>query len=167
MTRKISELPMIKPDKIEKTSDLNLFFVRRVGNYTESASDAWVTMHAFINEQNLDRSRLRYFGVAHDDPRVTSEDKLRYDACILAPKNLKEKGEIGRQILKGGKYAVFTYHGSSDGLEETFDRIFRKWLPDSKENFDDTRPVFEEYFDMELANTDKSNLITKICIPIS
>lgn len=167
MTQKIKELPMIKPDKIEKTvPDLNLLFVRRYGNYTKSPWLAWEAMVGFINETHLDRSKMRYFGISHDDPQVTSEEKLRYDAAILAPHGAKEKGEIGRQTLKGGKYAIFTHHGSYFGLEETFNRIFLKWLPDSGESFDESRSVFCEYFNMEYVKTEPEKLITKLYIPL-
>lgn len=166
MTKKIMELPTIHPEKIEKISDLDLLFIRRLGKYTESASQAWESLHAYIDEHHLNRATLRYFGISHDDPRVTSEDKLRYDACILAPKGIA-KGKIGHQTLKGGKYALFTHKGSYASLDQTFDRIFLKWLPDSQEHFDDTRPVFEEYFNIEFAKTDESKLLTKIYIPLS
>ena len=140
MTQKLKELPMIKPNRIEKSlPDLNLLFVRECGNYTRSPRAAWQDMIGFIDENHLDRSKIRYFGISRDDPQVTSEDKLRYDAAILAPKDCKEKGKVGYQMLKGGKYAIFTHHGSYDGLEEVFTRIFLQWLPDSKEVFDQMR----------------------------
>ena len=123
-------------------------------------------MIGFINENHLDRSKMRYFGISHDDPQVTNEDKLRYDAAILAPHGAKEKGEIGRQTLKGGKYAIFTHHGSYYGLEEAFNKIFLKWLPDSKENFDESRSVFCEYFNMEYVKTEPEKLVTKLYIPL-
>ena len=158
---------MIKPDKIEKSlPDLNLLFVRRYGNYTQSPWSAWQAMIGFINENHLDRSRMRYFGISHDDPQVTSEDKLRYDAAILAPKGCKEKGEMGHQMLKGGKYAIFTHHGSYEGLEEAFNRIFLKWLPESKESFDESRAVFCEYFNMECIRTEPEKLVTELYIPL-
>lgn len=167
MAKKLKELPMIKPDKVEKSlPDLNLLFVRKHGNYTQSPWSAWEAMSGFINENHLDRSRMRYFGITHDDPRVTSEDKLRYDAAILVPKGSKEKGEVGHQILKGGKYAIFTHHGSYDGIEEAFNRIFLKWLPDSKETFDKSRAVFCEYFNMEYVKTEPTKLVTWLYIPL-
>ncbi len=166
MTRKISDLPKISPDKIEETEDLDLLFIRRRGKYTESATQAWEELHAFINQNHLDKSKLRYFGVAHDDPTVTSEDKLRYDACIVAPKGIQPKGEASKQVLKGGKCAIFTHNGSYEKLVETFDRIFLKWLPDSQESYDETRPCFEEYFNTQFVKTDPTKLVTKIYIPI-
>lgn len=166
MTRKITELPKISPDKIEAIEDLDLLFIRRFGKYTKSASQAWVSLHAFINENHLDRAKLRYFGISHDDPGVTCEDRLRYDACILAPKSIQAKGEVGKQVLKGGKHAIFTHNGSYAGINETFDRIFLKWFPENKEIFDETRSCFAEYFNIEFAKTDESKLVTKIYIPI-
>ncbi len=52
-------------------------------------------------------------------------------------------------------------------LDEIFDRIFFKWLPDSKKNFDEARPTFYEYFNIELAKTDESKFVTKIHIPLA
>ena len=166
MTKKIAELPTISPDKIDKIEDLNLLFIRKLGKYTESATQAWISMHTFIDQHHLDRSKLRYFGISHDDPGVTSEDKLRYDACILPSANFQLQHGIGQEILKGGKYAIFTHYGSYDGLDVTFDRIFLKWLPNSQENFDETRACFTEYFNLEYVKTDPSQLVTNIYIPL-
>ena len=40
MNQKISELPKILSDKIEKTQDLDLLFVRKLGEYSESGPQA-------------------------------------------------------------------------------------------------------------------------------
>lgn len=167
MNKKINELPKISPDKIEKTEDLDLLFIRKVGEYSESGTQAWVNMYAFIDENHLDKAKIRFIGITHDNPHVTNEDKLRYDACILAPKNIQPKGNVGRQVLRGGKYAIFTHNGSYDDIDQTYDRIFFKWLPDSKQIVDETRPCFAEYFNKEFAKTDQSKLVTKIYFPIS
>lgn len=167
MSKKMAELPKIAPDKLTKTEDLDLLFIRKVGDYSESGPQAWVNMHAFIDENHLDRTQLRYFGITHDDPHVTTEDKLRYDACILAPKTVQPKGLVGKQVLKGGKYAIFIHNGAYVGIDETYNRIFFKWLPDSQENLDEARPCFAEYFNIEFVKTDPCKLVTKIYIPLS
>lgn len=166
MTKKINELPMIKPDKIEKVLDLKLFFIRKVGNYVTSSENAWKALLSFIKDNQLDKTRMRYFSISHDDPQVTNEDKLRFDACIQTTQEVPVKGEVGLQILKGGKYAIFTHHGPHTSLPEVFDRIFLRWLPDSKDNFDDARPVFCEHFNLEYVDGDESKLISKIYIPL-
>lgn len=166
ITKKVKELPMIKPDKIEKIKDMDLLFIRRYGNYTKTPWDAWKAMITFLNENHLDRNTFRFFGISHDDPNITSEEKLRYDACILTQGGIQEKGELGKETLKGGKYAIFTHNGPYEGLAETADRILLKWLPDSKEAFDETRPLFCEYFHMEFVYTDPNKLTTKIYVPL-
>ncbi|MBS0650353.1 MAG: AraC family transcriptional regulator [Verrucomicrobia bacterium] len=164
---KIKEMPMIRPECIEKKfKDLELLFVRRQGNYALSAAKAWVAMIHFIEDNKIDPSQLRYFGISHDDPQVTNEEKLRYDAAITVPHGIKEKGEVGKQRIKAGNYAVFIHHGSYNGLESTFEQIFLKWLPLSREQLDETRPVFCEYFNMEHVLTEPEKLITKIHIPL-
>ncbi len=163
--KKLKEYPMIHPDAIQKIDDLELLFIRSVGDYSKSPSEAWIKLHKFIEENSLDSKKLRYFGISHDDPNITPEGKLRYDAAILAP-GVKERGEVGREILQGGKYAVFTHKGPYSTLEESFNRIFLKWLPASKETFDETRRCFTEYFHLEFVKTNPEKLVTKIFIPL-
>lgn len=167
MTKQMNELLMIKPDKIEKLSAIDLLFIRKTGNYETSSQEAWDAMAAFIKEHGLDYSQLRYFSICHDDPWITSEEKLRFDACIQVPQGFQEKGEIGRQVIKGGKYAVFTHAGPHHQIKDTFKRIYLKWLPTSQEAVDDHRPVFCEHFNLEYVDKDESKLITKIYLPIS
>ena len=167
MTKKINELPMIFPDTKENIPDISLLFIRRSGNYVSSSEEAWKAMLGFIKGQQLDKSKLRYFSISHDNPQITVEDKLRFDACIEASKGVREQGEVGRQVIKGGQYAVFTHHGPHHDLGVVFDRIFLKWLPDCEGKFDESRPVFCEHFNLEFVDNDEDKLITKIYIPIA
>lgn len=167
MTKKISDLPIIDPEKIEKIADINILFIRRCGSYDTSAESAFHAMRAFIQENKLDEAKLRHFCLTHDDPQIAKEDTLRLDACIQAPAGISESGEVGRKILKGGKYAIFTHYGSHSTIGETLDRILLKWLPNSTENFDDTRLFFSELFNLEHVDKDESKLITKIYIPVA
>ncbi len=166
MNQKLSQLPDIFPDQIEKRVDRNVLFVRKVGDYSRSGPEAWKEMHAFIKTSGLEKSALRYFGISHDDPHITEEEKLRYDACIFTPNHVPASEGVGQQILKGGKYAIFTHNGSYERIDETFDRIFFKWLPESKKKIDDRRPCFSEYFHIEWIEKDPSQLVTKIYIPL-
>lgn len=166
MTKRISELAMIDPEKIDKIGDLNIYFIRRFGNYEESSKSAWEAMLDLIKKDHLDKSKLRYISISHDDPQITNEDKLRFDACIQTPQRVPEKGEVSRQVIKGGKYAIFSHHGPHKNIQDTFDKIFLKWLPYCKEQFDDTRTIFCEHFNLEFIKKDESKLVTKIYIPL-
>jgi AraC family transcriptional regulator len=154
--------------------DLNLLFVRRTGFYGESPWQAWDAMWKFIEESSLDWSQLRYFSLLHDDERITEADKVRCDACIQALPGIRENAEVGRQVLKGGKYAVFTHKGPYENLEEVCAGIFFNLLLKKEGFLDDTRPSFLEHYRMELEHYqnkdphfDSSQLITKIYMPVT
>lgn len=170
LTKKMKELPMIKPDKIESIPDLELLFARSHGDYAGSAPhEAWQMMNDFIDGNQIDRSDLRYFGLFYDDPEHTSNEKVRYDAAIWTYGNSVPSRGIEKRTLKGGKYAIFTHKGSHDGpngLADTFNRILFKWLPESNENFDEARPDFCEYFNFEYVTKEPEKLMTKIYIPL-
>lgn len=167
IAQKIKDLPMIKPDKIENNvPELELLFIRRSGSYMKSPWEAWQAMEAFIDASRLDRKKLRFFGIANDNPQITNEEKLRFDACITAPPGLKVQGEVGRQVIKGGKYAIFTHTGPYQDLTSTIENIFLKWFPASKEILDEDRKDYLEYLNKELVDTAPEKLITKIFIPL-
>lgn len=163
---KIKEAPMIYPDTIETIAPVPLLFIRRIGSYSKTPWEAWKAMSQFIEDSHIDKMHIRRFGISHDDPQITDENKIRYDACILELPGIKEKAEVGRETLKGGKYAVFTHKGPYEHLEETWNRIVLKWLPVSHETVDVTRPQFDEYFNMEYYRTEPNKLVTKIHVPI-
>ena len=45
--------------------------------------------------------------------------------------------------IKGGSYAVFTHKGLASSFKQTFDYIFKEWLPASNYLLDETRAHFE------------------------
>jgi DNA gyrase inhibitor GyrI len=61
-------------------------------------------MGQYIEENKWDRSKVRQFGICHDDPKITPESKLRYDAAILPPSRGKERGEVGHQTASRDLY---------------------------------------------------------------
>lgn len=155
--KKIDELAAIQPDAVEWIPEMPVLFIRRTGNYSTSGEDAWGAMAALIRERNLEEAKLRYFSIAHDDPTITDEENLRFDACVQEDRNIPVKGEVALQVLQEGKCAIFVHNGSSDAISDTFDRIFLKWLPDSSENFDENRFCYLEHSGKET---------TKIYVPL-
>ncbi len=160
----IKETKMITPEILE-IPDQQVLFVRRVGSYQNSPAEAWNTLLQFAQDHEIDLSKARRFSVALDDPNITEEDNLRFDACITAPKKLVEEGDVGRQTLPGGKYAVFIHKGSYDTLEHAFDNIFREWYPKNKDRVAE-QPCFCEYLNMEIMKISPENLLTKIYLPL-
>jgi AraC family transcriptional regulator len=155
----------IMRSEIRTLEDQQVLFVRRTGNYGQAAEEAWKALmkHAFW--RMLTNRSVKFIGISRDDPKLTEESKLRYDACMTIKEAVKPKGEVGLQTLKGGKYAVFLHEGPYEKFNETYDLIFSEWLPRSGYKLRDT-PCYELYLNKNPKRTKPENLRTEIHIPI-
>lgn len=151
--------------EIKTMSDLNVLFARRTGSYFTSPKEAWGVILNFVKEKGLRKTGARYFGFGLDDPDITEEEKLRFDACLLPKEKMAPEGELGTQIIKGGTFAVFTHRGPYERLGDTFSAIYRQWVPNSGYELAD-QPPFCEFLDMEHPEKDPLDIVTKIYIPI-
>jgi len=149
---------------IEELPSQPVLFVRRIGPYDQTPAAAWEVLMTFAKEHPK-LFQARKFSLGLDDPNITADERLRFDACVAAPEEKIEKGEVGRQTLSGGKYAVFIHKGSYENLEQSFDHIFHQWYPDYKDEVED-RPCFCEHLNMELLESHPDQLQTKIYVPL-
>jgi AraC family transcriptional regulator len=151
--------------EIRMLEDQTVLFVRRMGSYDQAAEGAWKALfkHTFWR-MFTDRS-IKFIGISHDDPGITEDLRLRYDACITVKGNAKSKGEVGVQVLKGGKYAVFMHQGAYEKFNETYDLIFSEWLPRSGYRLRETA-CFELYLNKNPKRTKPENLRTEIYVPV-
>ncbi len=156
-------LPIMKP-KIVDRPEKQALFVRRTGAYSESASAAWEAVCRFAFSRRLVPPDREFIGISHDDPQITAQEKLRYDACITVSQPVKPEGEVGVQSIAGGRYAVFLHKGPYEGLLNTYRFIFGEWLPGSGEELRDV-PSFELYLNTP-ERTRPENLRTEIYIPL-
>jgi AraC family transcriptional regulator len=105
-------------------------FVRHVGPYRQVGS-AWGKLISWAASRGLLGPNMLAIGVAHDDPDVTSSDKIRYDACITVDQAFTAEGEVGVEEVGGGEYAVTTHHGPYENVSQTLAQLCGEWLPTS------------------------------------
>ena len=166
---------IMKP--VEMRPDLKLEFEERVlapkrviyiwlmGAYNQlDYCAAWQRLWNYVREENLFAPEVEHICVYHDDPKVTEQDKLRTDVCLVLPRVGKPKGEVGVKEVPGGKYAVFRYQGPYENLRAVYDTIYAKWSPEKGYKLGDT-PGFEKYLNHP-DHTEPENLITEIYIPV-
>jgi AraC family transcriptional regulator len=153
----------LKP-KIKELKNKKVVYVRGIGNYNESAGIAWGKVCDFAGKNKLFGFKTEMIGVSHDDPKITEAEKLRYDACIVINKDVKPEGEVGVKEITGGKYAIFKHVGSYDTLNETYNAIYRVWLPESGMQLREL-PCLEKYVN-DPEKTKPEKLITEIMIPV-
>jgi len=108
---------------------------------------------------------MKMFGIVHDDPDVTPEDKIRYDAAVAVSRPVSPDGEFGVMELAGGRYAVATHRGPYAELGKTYQRIYGAWLPKSGYELRDA-PAFEQYLNSP-QSAKPEDLLTLIHVPIA
>ncbi|WP_299547732.1 AraC family transcriptional regulator [Seonamhaeicola sp.] len=155
----------IKKPKFIDLEDKQCMYYRMQGAYqTLDYAGAWEKLWEQVKEQKLFTKGIELIGVPHDDPKVTEDDKIRYDACLVIHKDAKPIGDIGVKTLKGGKFAVFLYQGSYKYFEQVYNYMFNDWLLNSEHELRDV-PVRERY----ISHPDRvaeDKLKTEFYIPI-
>jgi AraC family transcriptional regulator len=165
-SQKIMDLNLkIKKPKIVVLEEKQCLFIRMQGNYQQlDYSSAWAKLWSIVKTQKLFTAGIEHIGISYDDPKVTDDNKIRYDACLVIYKDAKPDGEVGVKTLKGGKFAMFHYTGSYKYLSAVYDYIFNEWLLNNEYELRD-EPVREKYRNNP-DKTEESKLKTEIYLPI-
>lgn len=128
----------IKKPKIQELEDQKCLYLRMQGAYQNlDYAGAWEKLWGQVKAQKLFTKGIKMIGLPYDDPKVTEDDKIRYDACLIIHKEAKPTGDIGVKTLKGGKFAVFLYQGPYRYFAEVYDYIFNDWLMNSEHELRD------------------------------
>jgi len=155
----------LKSPKVIDIETKKAIYIRLTGAYSElDFCGAWGRLWAYVKENKLFSAGIEHISIYHDDPKVTTSEKLRTDVCLVLPKPAESKGEIGVKEIAGGKYAVFSYQGPYTNLGIVYDTIFAKWLPDSGYELRNA-PLYEKYIN-DPSRTEEAKLKTEIYIPL-
>jgi AraC family transcriptional regulator len=172
------EIKMNQPH-IEEREEVSVVFVRELGDYNKSSDKAWKKLsqklgglekafkkHPPSYEMMLTQENSETLGICHDDPKVTEDNNIRYDAAIAwGEKEVNELGKYDFETKKiaGGKYAVVDYRGDANA-EDAWYGLYA-WVEEQGYTFRD-EPAFEKYIDA-WNNPDTKNLKTLVYVPIA
>lgn len=128
---------------IKTIPDLHLAYIRHTGSYDKVGSSFqklmfWAATHLVLKLKPVT------IGIVHDNPDLTVEEYIRFDACVLLSKEMRANGEIGYKKIEGGKFAVFTYKGAYEAFYPVYDYIYNVCLFDNKFDLAD-KPALEWY----------------------
>ena len=112
---------------IKSIPDLHLAYIRHTGSYKKVGSSfqrlmLWAATHLVLKLKPVT------IGIVHDNPDLTAEQYIRFDACVLLSKEIKPSGEIGYKKIEGGKFAVYTYKGAYENFYPVYDYIYNVCL---------------------------------------
>ncbi len=173
------EIMMTTP-KIVTREQVSVVFVRALGNYMSSSEIAWKhlseKMYALEGlfaknppdiDMHLGKGNGEALGICHDDPQVTDEENIRYDAALAwtdAEVNELKKYGFDTKTIAGGTYAMVSYMGNEAVAEQAWYGLYA-WIEQSRYTFRD-EPSFEKYLN-GFEESDPSKIRTEIYVPIT
>lgn len=148
---------------IKTIPDLHLAYIRQTGTYAH-VGGAFQKLMFWAASHWVLKLRPTTIGIVHDNPDLTAEDKIRFDACLVVTKEIQPKGEIGYKKIEGGKFAVFTYKGAYEGFYPVYDYIYNVCLFDNQFELAD-KPALEWYIKSPPFYK-SNNFVTDFYVPI-
>jgi len=150
--------------EIKKCDAIMVASVRHTGPYAQCAK-AW---EALCGNEAVCRTfgpDSRFIGICYDDPDVTEEGKIRYDACVTIP----AEGEFGSgvtvQTIDAGDYAVYYHKGPCEGLHDCYRQLYGQWLPQS--GHEPANAPCLEIYHTDPKTTPPTEQLTEIRIPLA
>ena len=138
-------------------------FVRRV-RVEKAAIMLFNKLYTWAGPRNLLTKDTNYYCIYYDEPEVTDESKLRIDVCMNVPEDTEVSGEIGKQAIKGGQYAVARcVIKDPKEYEKYWSDLYKNWLPSSGYQ-PDAKPPFEMY--SSDCKKENDEMIVDICMPV-
>jgi AraC family transcriptional regulator len=173
---------MMQAPKIVTRDEKFVVYERECGGYEKSSDIAWKKLSKELNDLGeklknnpdsdckdtiiLDTKDAELLGICHDDPTVTDEKNIRYDAAIAWDKKkidfLKEQG-FNTKKIEGGKYAMVLYKGNYEKAIDSWSGIYN-WIGENGYKFKDS-PPFERYLNTP-NEVSEDKLLTEIYVPL-
>jgi AraC family transcriptional regulator len=108
------ELAQLAATRVVTLARTIVAFVRHLGPYERVSPRHFSRLTAWARRRSLAGDPPTLFGIAHDPPGLTPDDKLRFDCCIQVRDWFDADGDIACQRLPGGLYGLTEYVGSWD-----------------------------------------------------
>jgi len=122
------DYPTVPAADLKDLPPMQVVFLRHVGAYAH-VGGTWARLISWAGMRGLLGPGMKLIGMVHDDPDVTSSDKIRYDAAVTVNRPVTPEGEFGVRDVAGGRYAVFTHKGPYERLHLTYQHLRRLAAP--------------------------------------
>lgn len=120
---------------------------------------------ASLMQWGAERGLHDFYGVCPDDPEVTPEPLLRFDACVIVPADFEPDDSVAIGEIPGGTYAVGIHVGPFSRLAETYLDVIGRWFPTSGYELAPAA-VVEHYLD-DPRKVPERELRTEVCVRIA
>ncbi|MCA8951627.1 MAG: AraC family transcriptional regulator [Planctomycetes bacterium] len=138
-------------------------YVRHIGPYA-GVGAAFEELMQWAGPRGIMAGDAAVLGRCHDDPEITSPERIRFDACVTVGPEVVGEGGIAIDELPGGPHATTLHRGPFETLGETYLALFGGWLPTSGRELR-PGPCIERYLD-DPESTPPEELETEIAVPL-
>jgi AraC family transcriptional regulator len=122
--------------------------LRTLGSYA-AVGQGFAALMGAAARSGLLAGPPRLYGLCHDDPDITAEHQLRFDACLAVLPGTPAAGDVAAltpREVPAGRYAVALHRGPYTTLSQTYLALIGRWLPATTHALCD-EPVVEVYLD--------------------
>lgn len=159
-----------EPVTVERTPPRHLIFVRHIG-YENLLADEdsflglWDELFAYADARGLEYSPELLVGITHDDPYVTEERRIRFDACLPITAPLRGRHPVGYRYQRAGLCVARRHFGALEEIAKTFAYIGVDWLPPADHGLG-AAPPFEAYHCTRTAGGRLERVCTDAYVPL-
>lgn len=116
--------------RVETFPAVRVAGMRAQGSYANVGA-TWQQLVAWAIRHELFRdSSPCLYGLCPDDPAVTDESQLRFDACVVIDRDPPDRDAVSMEV-PAGTYAVGLHVGPYSLLHETYLQVIGHWFPTS------------------------------------
>lgn len=162
---------LCEPDLIPITSDIFLepeivylkpihVYYQSIQTYYNNEEIEWLWDSFMRNE--FPNSEAEYFGIIADEPLITTEINCRYDVCST---NQALNKKLPSKPILGGRYARFIHSGTYETIDDTYTKIYSRWIFNSGLEFSHA-PIIEKYERYAEGINDQEEQLTYILLPV-
>ncbi len=148
--------------EIKQMPELNLVYCRHMGAFNK-IGEAYEKLYRWAIPRGLVKHDTKTVTVYHDDPSITSIEKVRQDASIIVDGEVKVEGEIGKSTVPAGRYAVGHFEIKETEFEQAWNTMC-SWLTESGYQPADG-PTYELYHN-DYKDHPEHRFIVDICLPV-
>lgn len=148
--------------EVKQMPELNLIYCRHMGAFNK-IGQAYEKLFRWAIPHGVVKPGAKTVTVYHDDPSVTSVEKVRQDASLVVDHDVKVEGEIGKSTISAGKYAVGHFKIPETGFEQAWNTMC-SWLTESGYQPGEG-PTYELYHN-NYSGDPEHKFIVDICIPV-
>lgn len=154
--------------EVKALPEMQVAYVRHIGPYqgdSELFAGLFGKLMAWAGPRGvLQQPDMKMLSIYHDDPDITTDERLRVEVCVSIPEEMAVEGEIGKMLVAGGQYAVGRFELSAQEYTAAWQAIYGEWLPQSGYQPDD-RPAYELYLNNPEEHPEHKHIVD-ICVPV-